>query len=102
MNQTLRKVAIVGSARIPFCRSNTLYADLSNLDMLTTTLNGLVATYKLSGSHIDAVIGGAVVDGGLHVRGQPALVILERRRHQPAIVSRDRHAGRRVSERRPG
>ncbi len=61
MTQTLRKVAIVGSARIPFCRSNTLYADLSNLDMLTTTLNGLVDKYKLSGAHIDEVIGGAVV-----------------------------------------
>ena len=36
--QSLRKVAIVGSARIPFCRSNTLYADLSNLDMLTAAL----------------------------------------------------------------
>ncbi len=61
MTQTLRKVAIVGSARIPFCRSNTLYADLSNLDMMTTTLNGLVDKYNLKGAHIDEVIGGAVV-----------------------------------------
>jgi acetyl-CoA C-acetyltransferase len=61
MTQTLRKVAIVGGVRIPFCRSNTLYADLSNLDMLTATLNGLVDKYKLAGAHIDEVVGGAVV-----------------------------------------
>ncbi len=61
MSQTLRKVAIVGGTRIPFCRSNTLYADQSNLDMLTATLNGLVEKYRLKGAHIDEVIGGAVV-----------------------------------------
>jgi acetyl-CoA C-acetyltransferase len=61
MTNTLRKVAIVGGVRIPFCRSNTLYADLTNLDMLTATLNGLVDKYKLSGVHIDEVVGGAVV-----------------------------------------
>jgi acetyl-CoA C-acetyltransferase len=61
MTQTLRRVAIIGGVRIPFCRSNTLYADLSNLDMLTATLNGLVERYKLQGAHIDEVVGGAVV-----------------------------------------
>ncbi|HRD74946.1 MAG TPA: acetyl-CoA C-acetyltransferase [Hyphomicrobiaceae bacterium] len=61
MTPTLRRVAIVGGVRIPFCRSNTLYADLSNLDMLTATLNGLVERYKLAGVHIDEVVGGAVV-----------------------------------------
>ena len=61
MTQSLRRVAVVGGVRIPFCRSNTLYADLSNLDMLTATLNGLVERYKLEGAHIDEVVGGAVV-----------------------------------------
>jgi acetyl-CoA C-acetyltransferase len=61
MNQTLRRVAVVGGVRIPFCRSNTLYADLSNLDMLTAALNGLVDKYNLKGAHIDEVVGGAVV-----------------------------------------
>ena len=32
MDQTLRRVAVIGGVRIPFCRSNTLYADQSNLD----------------------------------------------------------------------
>ena len=58
---TLRRVAVIGGVRIPFCRSNTLYADLSNLDMLTAALNGLVDKYSLKGVHIDEAIGGAVV-----------------------------------------
>ena len=61
MNQTSRRVAVIGGVRIPFCRSNTLYSDLSNLDMLTTTLNGLSAKYNLKDIHIDDVVGGAVV-----------------------------------------
>ncbi|HZC78148.1 MAG TPA: hypothetical protein VE258_10385, partial [Ktedonobacterales bacterium] len=61
MNQTLRRVAVIGGVRIPFCRSNTLYADKSNLEMLTGVLNGLVDKYSLKGVHIDEAIGGAVV-----------------------------------------
>lgn len=61
MSETLRRVAIVGGIRIPFCRSNTLYADLSNLDMMTAALNGLVERYDLKGAHVDEVTGGAVV-----------------------------------------
>ena len=61
MDQTLRRVAVIGGVRIPFCRSNTLYADKSNLEMLTGVLNGLVDKYSLKGVHIDEAIGGAVV-----------------------------------------
>ncbi len=57
----LRRVAILGGTRIPFCRSNTLYADLSNLDMMSAALNGLVDKFHLKGVHIDEVVGGAVV-----------------------------------------
>ncbi|MEQ1613559.1 MAG: acetyl-CoA C-acetyltransferase [Hyphomicrobiaceae bacterium] len=59
--QALRRIAIVGGVRIPFCRSNTLYTDLTNLEMMTTVLNGLADKYKLAGVHIDEVVGGAVV-----------------------------------------
>ncbi|MEO1282703.1 MAG: acetyl-CoA C-acetyltransferase [Pseudomonadota bacterium] len=58
---TLRRVAIVGGVRTPFCRSGTLYADLSNLDMMSTALQGLVDRFELNGTHIDEVVGGAVV-----------------------------------------
>lgn len=61
MTTTLRRVAVIGGSRIPFCRSNTLYADLSNLDMMSAALNGLVDKYKLKGEVIDEVVGGAVV-----------------------------------------
>ena len=61
MNQTLRRVAVIGGVRIPFCRSNTLYADKSNLEMLTAVLDALVDRYKLAGVHIDEAVGGAVV-----------------------------------------
>jgi acetyl-CoA C-acetyltransferase len=56
-----RRIAVIGGVRIPFCRSNTLYADLSNLDMMTTALEGLVERFGLAGVHIDEVTGGAVV-----------------------------------------
>ncbi|MEW5962567.1 MAG: acetyl-CoA C-acetyltransferase [Pseudomonadota bacterium] len=61
MTNSLRRVAVIGAVRIPFCRSNTLYADLSNLDMMTAALQGLVDRYRLKGAHIDEVVGGAVV-----------------------------------------
>jgi acetyl-CoA C-acetyltransferase len=61
MNQTLRRVAVIGGVRIPFCRSNTLYADKSNLEMLVAVLDALADRYKLAGVHIDEAVGGAVV-----------------------------------------
>jgi len=58
---TLRRVAVIGGIRTPFCRSNTAYSDLSNLDLMTAALNGLVDKYQLEGKLIDEVVGGAVV-----------------------------------------
>lgn len=57
----MRRVAVIGGARIPFCRSHTGYADLTNLEMLTTALDGLADRYGLAGAHIDEVVGGAVI-----------------------------------------
>lgn len=59
MNQ-LKRVAIIGGTRIPFCRSNSAYAQLSNLDMLADTLQRLVDQFGLGGRKIDEVIAGAV------------------------------------------
>ena len=61
MQQNLRKVAVIGGVRTPFCRGNTGYDELTNLDLMTAALNGLVAKYGLEGQHIDEVVGGAVV-----------------------------------------
>jgi len=58
--QQLNRVAIIGGTRIPFCRSNTAYSQLSNLDMLSDTLQQLVDKCQLKGQKIDDVIAGAV------------------------------------------
>jgi acetyl-CoA C-acetyltransferase len=57
----LRRVAVIGGVRTPFCRSNTAYSELTNLDLMTTALNGVVGKFHLEGELIDEVVGGAVV-----------------------------------------
>ncbi len=61
VEKTLRRVAVIGGVRTPFCRSHTMYADLTNLEMLTTVLQGLSDRFGLNGKHIDEVVAGAVV-----------------------------------------
>ncbi len=56
-----RKVAIVGSARIPFTRGHTGYAAESNLSMMGAALGGLAERFNLKGEKIDEVMGGAVI-----------------------------------------
>src|SRR5690606_7508851 len=56
----LKRVAIVAGTRIPFCRSNTVYSDLSNQDMLSDTLQNLVDRCQLGGRKVDLVVAGAV------------------------------------------
>ncbi len=57
----LRRVAIVGSQRTPFCRAYTGYAEQSNLSLLGAALGGLVETYGLGTKKIDEVMAGAVI-----------------------------------------
>jgi acetyl-CoA C-acetyltransferase len=57
----LRKVAIVGSARIPFTRGHTGYADEGNLSMLSAALGGIAERFNLKGEKIDEVMAGAVI-----------------------------------------
>lgn len=61
MNTALRRIAIVGSARIPFCRAYTGYGNETNLSMLATALAGLADKYGLRGAKVDEVMGGAVI-----------------------------------------
>jgi acetyl-CoA C-acetyltransferase len=61
MAATPRKAAIVGGNRIPFARSNSAYAQASNQDMLTATLDGLVARFGLQGQRVGEVVAGAVL-----------------------------------------
>lgn len=62
MAETLKRVAIIGSRRIPFCRAYGGYANETNLSMLSGTLSGLRDAYGLRGAHIDEVIAGAVLN----------------------------------------
>lgn len=59
--QTMRRVAVIGGVRIPFCRSHGKYAELTNLDMMTAVLDGTAERFGLKGAHVDEVVGGAVV-----------------------------------------
>jgi len=56
-----RRVAIVGGNRIPFARSNTVYATASNQEMLTSALDGLVERFNLHGERLGEVVAGAVL-----------------------------------------
>jgi acetyl-CoA C-acetyltransferase len=58
---THRRAAIVGGNRIPFARSHSRYAQASNQDMLTATLDGLVARFGLQGQQVGEVVAGAVL-----------------------------------------
>jgi len=61
MTETARRVAIIGGNRIPFARSNTVYANASNQDMLTAAIDGLVTRFGLEGERLGEVVAGAVL-----------------------------------------
>jgi acetyl-CoA C-acetyltransferase len=61
MNSSTRRVAVIGGNRIPFARSNTVYADASNQDMLTAAIDGLVIRFGLEGERLGEVVAGAVL-----------------------------------------
>jgi acetyl-CoA C-acetyltransferase len=56
-----RRVAILGGNRIPFARSNGIYATASNQAMLTVALEGLIERYRLHGLRLGEVVAGAVL-----------------------------------------
>jgi acetyl-CoA C-acetyltransferase len=61
MPDSSRRVAVVGSARIPFARSNTAYATLGNLELLSAALTALVDKFALKGVKLGEVAAGAVI-----------------------------------------
>jgi acetyl-CoA C-acetyltransferase len=56
-----RRAAVIGGNRIPFARSNGPYAHASNQDMLTATIDGLVARFGLQDERLGEVAAGAVL-----------------------------------------
>ena len=59
--QAVRRVAVIGGNRIPFARSNTVYTDASNQDMLTAAVDGLVERFDLEGERVGELAAGAVL-----------------------------------------
>ncbi len=56
-----RPVAVLGGARIPFCRQNTAYTDVGNLGMSVRTLGAVVEKFGLHGQQLGEVAMGAVL-----------------------------------------
>jgi len=61
MAASVRRVAILGGNRIPFARADGPYAAATNQDLLTATLDGLVARFGLAGQRVGEVVAGAVL-----------------------------------------
>ena len=61
MITTPRRIAIIGGMRIPFCRMNTNYMRLGNLEMLTAAMKALVEKYNLKGEILGDAAAGAVM-----------------------------------------
>jgi acetyl-CoA C-acetyltransferase len=60
MSGELRRIAVIGGSRIPFCRSNTMYSEKSNMDMLSAAIEGVVQRFGLQEQQLDEVVAGAV------------------------------------------
>src|SRR5688500_13411402 len=61
MQTSTRRVAVIGGNRIPFARSNTVYSDASNQEMLTAAIDGLATRFGLEGERVGEVVAGAVL-----------------------------------------
>src|SRR5574337_802074 len=61
MDNTHRRVGVIGGVRIPFCRNNTAYADVGNFGMSVKVLGALVERFGLHGVELGEVAAGAVI-----------------------------------------
>jgi len=60
MSNQVRRIAVIGGSRIPFCRSNSIYSEKTNLDMLSAVIQGVSDRFGLDGVQLDEVVAGAV------------------------------------------
>src|SRR5699024_12799687 len=58
---SLRPAVVLGGNRIPFARAHGAYAGASNQDMLTSTLEGLIARFGIQNERLGGVVAGAVM-----------------------------------------
>jgi len=55
------RVAVVGGSRIPFCRSNSVYRNCTNQELMVAALDGVVNKFDLKGQTLGEVSLGAVI-----------------------------------------
>jgi acetyl-CoA C-acetyltransferase len=60
-SRPVRRVAILGGQRIPFCRNNTAYYDVGNLGMSIKAVGAVVEKFDLHGVQLGEVAMGAVL-----------------------------------------
>lgn len=65
MQRVPRRVAIIGGQRIPFARSFKEYSRVTNQEMLTAVLNGIVKKFDLKGKRLGDVALGAVMTSSI-------------------------------------
>lgn len=61
MDNSQRRVGVIGGVRIPFCRNNTAYAEVGNFGMSVKVLGALVERSALHGVELGEVALGAVI-----------------------------------------
>ena len=61
MENSQKRVGVIGGIRIPFCRNNTAYADVGNFGMSVKVLGALVERFGLHGVELGEVAFGAVI-----------------------------------------
>jgi acetyl-CoA C-acetyltransferase len=61
MDNSQRRVGVIGGVRIPFCRNNTAYAEVGNFGMSVKVLGALVERFGLHGVELGEVAHGSVI-----------------------------------------
>ena len=94
MPSTSRRVAVIGGNRIPFARSNTVYADASNQEMLTAAHRRSRGRATASqGERVGEVVAGAVLKHSPRLQPDPRVgARLEARRPRPRRTTSSRPA----------
>src|SRR5262245_39812064 len=62
MKSAGHEVYVLGSARVPFAKSQTTYADVTRKDLMSASLKALVKVFRLEGRLMGDVAVGAVVN----------------------------------------
>src|SRR5687768_5563064 len=62
MRSSSKKVVVLGSARIPFAKSQTSYSSVTRKDLMVASLSALIDRYQLQNKLLGDVALGAVIN----------------------------------------